>query len=92
MSNSDRPKVGPADPETRRKKLREALNEPTRAEGFKRSEKPAPAKPKKKRSTLAELLDPKSKRERTMEGENKALMEAVDEGVRQGTEEGKKRK
>jgi hypothetical protein len=30
---SNRPKVGPADPETRRKKLREILDTPTKATG-----------------------------------------------------------
>jgi hypothetical protein len=33
MPNNDRPKVGPADPETRRKKLREVLDQPTKATG-----------------------------------------------------------
>lgn len=33
MPNNDRPTVGPADPETRRKKLREVLDEPTKATG-----------------------------------------------------------
>ena len=33
MTMSDRPKVGPADPETRRKKLREILDTPTKGTG-----------------------------------------------------------
>jgi hypothetical protein len=33
MPNPDRPKVGPADPETRRKKLAEVLGTPTKGEG-----------------------------------------------------------
>lgn len=33
MPNPTRPKVGEADPETRRKKLREVLDEPTKATG-----------------------------------------------------------
>ena len=37
---TDRPKVGPADAETRRKKLRELLDEPTRATGVNRDKKP----------------------------------------------------
>lgn len=37
---ADRPKVGAADPETRRKKLRELLDEPTRSTGVNRDKKP----------------------------------------------------
>ncbi len=33
MPDTERPKVGPADPETRRKKLREILDTPTGANG-----------------------------------------------------------
>jgi hypothetical protein len=33
MPTNDRPKVGPADPETRRKKLRELLDTPSKATG-----------------------------------------------------------
>ncbi len=55
---SNRPKVGPADAETRRKKLREILDTPTKATGV------AP----------------------------KSMKEAVDAGVKQGSEKpGKKR-
>ncbi len=40
MPKPNRPTVGPADPETRRKKLREVLDEPTRATGVNRDKKP----------------------------------------------------
>lgn len=87
---NDRPKVGPADPETRRKRLREELDKPSRAEGVApREEKP---KPKKKGTTLKDLLDPNMPRERTAAGENTSLSEAVDRGVEMGTEAEKKRK
>lgn len=74
---SDRPKVGPADPETRRKKLREKLDEPTRAEGV----APKPPKPKKpKKGGLGDLLDPSKAREPTHDGKtlNEVVSEAVD--------------
>lgn len=88
---NDRPKVGPADPETRRKKLREELDKPTRGEGVAPREEQKPRK-KRKATTLSDLLDPNMARERTARGENTSLSEAVDEGVRQGTEAEKKRK
>lgn len=73
---SDRPKVGPADPETRRKLLQEKLAEPTRAEGTPQAPKP----PKKKKAGLGDLLDPKVERERTSDG--KTMTEVVDEAVK----------
>lgn len=89
-----RPKVGPADPETVRRIMRETREEEKQeARKFvdkKAEEEAAKPKPKKKRSTLRDLLDPHVKRERTVEGEHKSLMEAVEEGVRQGSD--KKRK
>jgi hypothetical protein len=75
---SDRPKVGPADPETRRKLLREKLDEPTRAEGV----APKPEKPKKpkKKGGLGDLLDPSKERQPTHGGKtlNDVVSEAVD--------------
>lgn len=82
MADSDRPKVGPADPETRRRKLREELDKPTRAEGV--APKPQmPAKPKKKKGGggLLEALDPNEKRERRIGMEGKTLDEVVSEAV-----------
>lgn len=58
MPKPDRPIVGPADPETRRKRLREILDEPTRSTGV------AP----------------------------KTMKDAVDEGVKEGTDKPKKKK
>ncbi len=58
----DRPKVGPADPETRRKKLREILDTPTGADGV--APKSPPAVP----------------------NSAKTMLEAVSDGVDQGTE------
>lgn len=46
MPNDKRPKVGEADPETRRKKLRELLDEPTKGTGV--AAKAVKEKPKKK--------------------------------------------
>lgn len=89
MPKPNRPKVGPADPETRRKLLREKLNEPTRGEGVAAKEPPKP-KPKKKGSTLGELLDPNKSRERRVRGEDETIMDAVNRGVDMGSE--KKRK
>lgn len=88
---SDRPRVGPADPETRRKLLREKLAEPTRGEGVAAKETP-PAKPKKKGTTLRGLLDPSNARERTVEGNDETISEAVNRGVKMGSEEEKKRR
>lgn len=95
-----RPIVGPADPETRRKAIKDALEDGKKFRAEKRKkedEKAAEAARtstarRKKRTTLGALLDPKRPRERTAEGENKTLSEAVDEGVRQGTEADKKRR
>lgn len=95
---NDRPKVGPADPETRRRKLRETLDseaasrkaERTSEAAERNSARVAKKKAKGKTSTLKQLLDPKAGRDRTARGENTSLMEAVEEGVRQGSD--KKRK
>lgn len=55
LPDDGRPKVGPADPETRRKELDKKLNEPSKAEGtVKRDE---PQKKKKKRSATGEFTD-----------------------------------
>jgi|KBSSwiStaDraftv2_1062776.scaffolds.fasta_scaffold519111_2 hypothetical protein len=78
MPNPDRPKVGPADPETRRKMLREKLDEPTRSEGVAPAPAPAP-KPKKKKGVLRDLLDPTKEREPTHDG--KTLDEVVSAAV-----------
>jgi len=64
----ERPKVGPADPETRRKKLREVLNQPTRGEGV--APKAEAKKPAKKKTMLdavnegLDMVDPKKPRKR----------------------------
>lgn len=83
---ADRPKVGPADPETRRKMLHEELEKPTKATGV--APKPDAAKPKKKKrgmlDDVKDLLDPSKKRERTVEGGNESLSEAVDRGIEEG--------
>jgi hypothetical protein len=55
MPTNDRPKVGEADPETRRKLLRQKLDEPTRSEGV------APSQPKKKKRVQSDLSLPKPK-------------------------------
>lgn len=63
-----RPKVGPADPETRRKKLQEVLNEPTRGTGV--APKATPEKPKRKKTLLdavsegVDMMDPTKPRKR----------------------------
>ncbi len=62
MPNPDRPKVGEADAETRRKKLREILDTPTKATGV--APKAPPAVP----------------------NTSKTMLEAVSDGVEQGTE------
>lgn len=94
---SDRPKVGPADPETRRKLLREKLDSERsdRAEERNQDTLKAGAAARAKRkggkgTTLGALLDPKKSRERTVEGENTSISEAVRKGVEMGSE--KKRK
>lgn len=88
--SNDRPKVGPADPETRRRLLREKLDEPTGSTG---TVKPPPPKPKPKKKgtleTVKDLLDPSKPRERTVGGEPTTVMEAVDKGVAMGDEENK---
>lgn len=87
---TDRPKPGPADDETRRKKLREELDKPSRAEGVApRAKKPVP---KKKSATLRNLLDPNTARERSVGEEGDTLSDAVDRGVEMGTKAEKKRK
>ena len=97
MPKPDRPKVVPADPETRRKMLRETLDKERTdraaerdSQAHEKAEERRAAKKKAKGSTLRDLLDPSKERDRTVEGENTSLMEAVQEGVRQGSD--KKRK
>lgn len=90
MPNPDRPKVGPADPETRRKMLRQKLDEPTRGEGVAAKAPPA-AKKKKKGTTLADLLDPTQERDRTVEGKSETIMDAVNRGVEMGSEKSKRK-
>lgn len=95
---SDRPKVGPADPETRRKKLREALDTERSERATERDSEASAArekqraarKAKKPGSTLGDLLNPDKPRQRRAGTDGATLEEAVKEGVRQGTE--KKRK
>lgn len=81
MPNNDRPKVGPADPETRRKLLRKALDEPTRATGVapRAEETPEPAK-KKGNMNLRDALDSKKKRDPVHRGET--VDEIVDRAVK----------
>lgn len=74
MPNPTRPKVGEADPETRRKKLREVLDEPTKATGV-AAKKPtmldavsdgvdmANGKPKKGKKQLVRRFGPKGETE-----------------------------
>jgi hypothetical protein len=83
----DRPKVGPADPETRRRLLEEKLNEPTKATGVAAKTPPPPKK--KKGTTLGGLLDPNVKRERRVAGDDESLSDAVDRGVREASEDDK---
>lgn len=79
MSTNDRLKAGPADPETRRKKLREALGEPTRGEGTVKRPEPA-ARPKGRAPTLSEALDPGRKRKRRT-GDGRTMEEVVSDAV-----------
>lgn len=81
----DRPKVGPADPETRRRLLEEKLNEPTKATGV--APKAAAPKKKKNATTLSKLLDPNTSRERRVSGDDESLSDAVDRGVREANED-----
>lgn len=78
---NDRPKVGPADPETRRKLLREKLNEPTGATGtVKRDE---PAKPKK---TVKRRYGPQGKTEdeiTTAAERGETMSDAIERGIRE---------
>lgn len=90
MPNPDRPKVGPADPETRRKMLRQKLDEPTRGEGVSARAEPKKPKSKKKGATLSDLLDASKPRERRVSGEDETISDAVNRGVAMGSE--KKRK
>lgn len=76
--SDDRPKVGPADPETRKKLLREQLDKPTGSDGFVQRMKAA--KVKKKAGSLGDLLDPTVPRERTQDG--KTMTQVVDEAVK----------
>lgn len=91
MADTDRPKVGPADEETRRRLLHEKLEEPTRAEGVApKADAAAPAKPKKKKGfmeSLKEALDPNVPRELRRGPEGKTIMDAVDEGIAEGDKE-----
>lgn len=86
-NQTDRPKVGPADPETRRKLLNEKLNEPTKSTGVApKAEKP---KPKKKRSAFGEVadaLDPKVSRERRVGEKGETMQDAIDKGIEEAKE------
>jgi hypothetical protein len=86
---ADRPQVGPADPETRRKKLREELDKPTRAEGVapRPEAKPADAKKKGFLEEVADALNPNKKRERRVGEKGQRLMDAVDKGIEEGDKE-----
>jgi hypothetical protein len=83
---ADRPKVGPADPETRRKMLHEELEKPTKATGVAAKEK-MPVKKKKRgmMDDVKDLLDPTKPRDRAVEGKNKTVMEAIDDGIEEGS-------
>lgn len=92
MPKNDRPKVGPADPETRRKALRKVLDsekaegEQRRAdEANERVKKRGEKKPAGNGTTLGGLLDPKKQRDRTVEGKDETIMDAVNRGVEMGT-------
>lgn len=102
MPDNSRPKVGPADEETRRRLLRQKLNEPTRAEGVApkpddESAETAPddeaaegEKSKKKKGfmeSLKEALDPNVPRELRRGPKGKTIMDAVDEGIVEGNKE-----
>ena len=76
--------------EDRKKRSEETKRKQVEEENAARAEKKR--KRKKQGNTLSDLLDPAKKRERTVRGENTTLSEAVEEGVRQGTEADKKRK
>jgi hypothetical protein len=78
---TERNKVGPADPETRRKLLRETLDAEA-AEGAARRSAPKP-KPKKKRTAAEEVsdaLNPRVRRESAHNGET--VMDVVDKAVK----------
>lgn len=73
--------------------LHEKLEEPTRAEGV--APGATPVKPKKKKGfmqDLADALDPSKPRERTVEGKNKTISDAVDEGIVEGDRENRVKK
>ncbi len=74
---TNRNKVGEADPETRRKALRAALEQPTKGTGV--AAKAAPPK-KRKTLTLGDALNPKVKRESAHSGES--VMDVVDKAVK----------
>lgn len=86
----NRPKVGEADPATRRKMLDETFAR-ERADGEASASKARQKrmaerkKPKPEGTTLGGLLDPKRERDRTVEGEDKTIMDAVNRGVDMGT-------
>lgn len=78
MAKNDRPKVGPADPETRRKLLRQKLDEPTGPTGV--APKAEPAKPKKKKKGgVLDMLDKSKERQPMHDG--KTLDEVVSDAV-----------
>jgi hypothetical protein len=77
MPNPNRPKVGAADPATRRKMLDAELNKPSRAEGV--APKPQVPKPKKKKGSVLDMLDKNKSRTPTHDG--KTLDEVVSAAV-----------
>lgn len=87
--SNDRPKVGEADLETRRRMLREKLDEPSKPTGV--APKPQPEmKPKKKKGfvdSLKDALDPSKPRELRRGEEGKTIMEAVEQGIEEGDKE-----
>ena len=96
-NKTDRPKVGPADPETRRKALRKVLDDEAAAgeqrradEANERVKNRGKKKPAGNGTTLGGLLDPKKARDRTVEGKDETIMDAVNRGVEMGTAEDKK--
>ncbi len=87
MSTKPKLREFPADPETRRKAIKEKLD--AEAGGDMNNKRPtAPAKKRvpapatKPKSDLARLLDPKEKRERVAGGKGKSVDEVVDEAVK----------
>jgi hypothetical protein len=78
-----------ADPETRRKAIKAALDSEAGGD-FTKKKRPDAPKPKAKRTespslrerVTPDILNPKKARERTVEGKNESLSEAVDKAVR----------